>query len=68
MTGRGSLGRDSNQSATGTQQAAGSQYRRGISHQDKLHETVIMPTAACLARRGTQRCARQSRTMGPKVG
>jgi hypothetical protein len=50
------------------QTTAGSQGQRGITYQAQAELTAIVAQAHCLARNGTAREARQSRTHGPNLG
>ena len=42
--------------------------RGGIAHQPQAQPSTMLSVATCLARSGTERLARQSRTIGPKCG
>ena len=43
-------------------------HHEAMAHQEKAQLNVIITVAACLARRGTARVARQSCTIGPSWG
>lgn len=63
------VGKRHNQMATTAHQAPGIQPTcAGRVDQAKNELKTIVSKAICLARRGTARLARQSRTMGPKRG
>ncbi len=63
------VGRRHIQSATSAQQAPGIQpMLEGMNHQAMNELSVMVPQASCLARSGTARWLRQSRTIGPKRG
>ena len=63
------VGRRHIQSATSAQQAPGTQpMLAGMNHQAMAELIVMVAQAICLARSGTARWLRQSRTIGPKWG
>ena len=66
---RSEVGRRHIQSATSAQQAPGTQpILAGMNHQAIPELSVMVAQATCLARMGTARWLRQSRTIGPKRG
>ena len=63
------VGRRQSQTATTVQHTPGIHRRcEGSSHHAAMELSAIMVVASCLARKGTARLARQSRTIGPKRG
>lgn len=62
------MGKRHSHAAAQAQANAGSQGQRGITYQAQAELTAIVAQAHCLARSGTAREARQSRTQGPNLG
>jgi len=59
------VGKRHSHTATALQHRAGNQYQRDMANQAHAELAAIIVTANNLARNGTAREARQSRTQGP---